>query len=171
MRRTLLTAALLALAAGCGTQQPATGVASVSSASAAPTASASPAATADPEEQGRKFAACMREHGVDMPDPEPGGNVRVLGKAQAGKAEFEKAMAACRSLAPFKDRGELTPEDEERMRAYAKCMRDNGVDMPDPEPGSGLRLKADGRIDPEDPAFRKAMDTCQDRLPRNGKRK
>ncbi|WP_063780894.1 hypothetical protein [Nonomuraea sp. SBT364] len=171
MRRTLLAAALTALVAGCGSQPPSTGVASVSATSAAPSAAASPTGTADPEEQARKYARCMRENGVDMPDPEPGGAFRVMTKVEAGTETFKKAMEACRELAPFKDRGELTPEDEEKMRAFARCMRENGVDMPDPEPGGGLRVKSDGRVDPDDPAFKAAMDTCRSQMPRLGNRK
>jgi hypothetical protein len=42
-------------------------------------ASAHPTASVDPQEQAREFAQCMRDHGVDMPDPDTdgGGGVRV----------------------------------------------------------------------------------------------
>ncbi|GAA2206361.1 hypothetical protein GCM10009850_018190 [Nonomuraea monospora] len=168
MTRTLLAAALLAtLAAGCGTSQSGAGVASVTASSAAPSATPSPTATADPQEQGRKFAQCMREHGVPMEDPAPdgsGGLAVIAGKAD-GKTK--KAIEACRELAPFKDRRAATPEDVEQLRALARCMRENGVDMPDPGPDGTFGGGA-GSIKRDDPAFQKAFEACRGSFPSTG---
>ncbi|MGN9782117.1 hypothetical protein ACTMTF_11855 [Nonomuraea sp. ZG12] len=173
MRRALLAAALITLVAACGNQPSTTGVASVTRASGTPATSASPTASTDPAEQGRKFAQCMRDNGIDMPDPDPAdGNVRIMTKKDAGKGDMKKAMEACRSLAPFKDRKELTPEDQEKMREFARCMRDNGVDMPDPDPdGGAVRIKGGNGIKPGDPTFQKAMEACRDMAPLRGGRK
>jgi hypothetical protein len=53
------------------------------------------------------------------------------------------------------------------MAEFAKCMRANGVDMPDPDPNGGL---GDGgkNIDRTSPAFQKAMDACKQHLPGGG---
>jgi len=159
-----LAAAALALATGCGGEADAGGVASVSGGSADPSASASPGAV-DPE-QGREFAQCMRDNGIpDFPDPGPDGQVTDpnfdRGKllSDAGK----KAFAACRDLAPNGgEQRQLDAAEQEQLREWAACMRDNGVDMPDPDPNGGgfLGLTEQG-IDLEDPKFQAAFEACK----------
>ena len=66
------------------------------------------------------------------------------------------------------------PDDPEeaadQMRAYAKCMREHGVDMPDPEfsgQGGGVRFRMGGPgngPDPNGATFRKAEEACGDIL-------
>lgn len=166
-----MAAALLALTAGCGQSPAATEVASVKGTSAAPGASASPTASIDPGEQGRKFAQCMRDHGVDMPDPESEGGGRIkmrVAAENADSAKVDKAMEACRSLSPFGEKGrDLTPEQQERMRAFTQCMRDNGVDMPDPDfsAGGGIKIGGpDSKLKPDDPKVQKAVEACRDKM-------
>ncbi|WP_406324932.1 hypothetical protein [Streptomyces niveus] len=83
---------------------------------------------ADQELEHRK---CLREHGVDIPEPKPGeaGTTIELG----GKGgEVEKAFKACRDKAVGGGK-EMTQAEKDKMVAYARCMRENGVDMPDPK--------------------------------------
>lgn len=172
-----MAVALLALAAGCGQQDDTAGVASVKGTGTTGTtgttaqASAGPTASVDPEEQGRKFAQCMRDHGVDMPDPDSdgGGGVKIRVDAKGDPSKVDKAMQACRSLSPFGQKGrEMTPEQQEKARAFAQCMRDNGVDMPDPDfSGGGIGLRIGGpnsKIKPDDPKLKKAMEACRDKM-------
>ncbi|RVX37806.1 hypothetical protein EDD27_0082 [Nonomuraea polychroma] len=169
MRRTLIATALLAaLAAGCGNPPSGTGVASASRSSSPPSASATATATADPQEQGRKFAQCMREHGVPMEDPDPnGGGGLNLTDENIDQNKVREAAEACRSSAPFLEQHrQLDPEEVEQMRKFAQCMRENGVDMPDPNPDGTL---GGGRnFDRNDPQFKKAFEACQDTFPRMG---
>lgn len=69
------------LLAGCGAKpDDASKVASISGPS-----SSAPAKAADnksDEDKMRDFAKCMREHGVDMPDPKPHGRRRDGGHAR-----------------------------------------------------------------------------------------
>ncbi|WP_424528843.1 hypothetical protein ACOZ38_03950 [Sphaerisporangium viridialbum] len=174
MRRTLVAVAFLALAAGCG--QPATsgGVASVQGTKTASPTGASPTASVDREEQGRKFAQCMRDNGVDMPDPQAdGGRVAIKIPKGADRATMDKAMEACRSLSPMGEKGgTISPEEQENVRAFAQCMRDNGVDMPDPDfsKGGGIRIGGpNSKIKPDDPTFKKAEEACRDKLGGLGK--
>ncbi|AQZ65994.1 unnamed protein product [[Actinomadura] parvosata subsp. kistnae] len=174
MTRTVLTAALLAalfsgLAAGCGAQQSGGGVASVTttSTSATPAATATASASADPQERGRKFAQCMRDHGVPMEDPAPDGSGGLSVIAKKGDGKTKDALEACRELAPIKDRDELTPEDLDKLREFAKCMRDNGVNMPDPAPDGSFGGAA-GSIKRDDPAFTKAFEACRATFPKIG---
>jgi hypothetical protein len=131
----------------------------------------------------RKFAQCMREHGIDMPDPQfesgpdGGGGVIIQGEAAAGSEEqdpekFEAADKACQKhLEGVIDerRAELDPEEEERMKqralAFAQCMRDHDIDFPDPQFGEGGRITqkiGPGEIDPNDPKFQEAQEECAD---------
>lgn len=133
-----------------------------------------------PEEQGLKFAQCMRDNGVDMPDPVQDSDGRLemrvragSGRGQQGPApeKVEAAMQECRQYAP---NGGEPPSEAERQEmqdaalAHAQCMRENGVDMPDPKfsDGGGVRIGGPGsKINPESPSFQKAEETCRDKLP------
>ena len=75
------------------------------------------------------------------------------GVASAGGAGAE--VSASRSLAP-----------EDAQLKFAQCMRDNGVDVPDPGPNGEVRLP-EGDIDRN--AMEKAREKCGDKLPGGGK--
>jgi uncharacterized protein YceK len=175
MKQTILIAAagVLALAvAGCGSAPSSAGVASVQTATAAPTGSPSASASADKDEQGRKFAACMRQNGVDMPDPDPNGNgAAVKALTGADQTKVKKALEACRSFAPARDAKALSPEDQDRMRQFTACMRENGVDIPDPDfSGKGAQNLA-RNFKPDDPKFKKAYEACRSKFPMLGQAK
>jgi hypothetical protein len=119
----------------------------------------------------------MREHGVDMPDPETvggggggsgGGGVRITVTGAPG-AGMDAAMNACKDKLPNGGTPpSMSPEQQEQLRAFAQCMRDHGVDMPDPDPNSGgLRISSSGgpAFGPDDPTFKAAQEACQDKLP------
>lgn len=137
------TTALLGVAAalllgGCGEDDGGADVASAggTAAAAAPTEESEQ----DQDEQALEFAECMRENGVDMPDPEPGQNGGFGGPGALGgdvdEETFQAAMDACRDLAPTFERDrELTPEQQEQMLELTECMREQGIDMPDPGAG------------------------------------
>lgn len=127
------------------------------------------------EEQALAFAQCMRDNGVDMPDPEVDEDGGVRFRAGDGDGEMpdqatlEQAMEACEDLQPDVG-GQMSQEDvskmQDRMLAFAECMRENGIDMPDPEFGDGgmVRFGPPEGVDPEDPAFREAQETCQEEV-------
>ncbi|TDD38464.1 hypothetical protein E1286_36245 [Nonomuraea terrae] len=168
MRRTLIVTVLAVLAAGCGGQS-GTGVASVAAASAEPAASAGATPTADRAEQGRKFAQCMREHGIPMEDPgaDGGGGLSTIIK-DVDKKKLKEATEACRAHAPFKDRGEIDPEQVDKLRELARCMRENGVDMPDPTADGRFPSGAMRGFTRDDPAFEKAFEVCGKAFPKLG---
>ncbi|MFD9076079.1 hypothetical protein [Streptomyces lasiicapitis] len=58
-----------------------------------------------------------------------------------------------------------SPED--RGLAYAKCMRENGVDkFPDPEQGGGgIRIGPGSGVDPESSQFKEAQEACKELSP------
>ncbi|MFG2085334.1 MULTISPECIES: hypothetical protein [unclassified Spirillospora] len=120
------------------------------------------------EEMGVKFAQCMREHGVDMEDPKPGQGIRL--KHKGDKVVMDKAMTACRKYDPQANAtGAPDPEQQERGRKFAECMRRNGVEkFPDPKPGQrGIMI--DKRTVGDDPDLEPAQRKCQDVLQGGGK--
>jgi hypothetical protein len=139
---------------------------------AAGASSASPAgddeADLDPEDAMLKFAECMREHGVDMPDPSPGGGVRMNGEGLS-EDQMEAAQAACQKwmdMAEPEDGGkELTEEEKQSFLDMAACMRERGYNFPDPEFDGGRVTqkveKGEGDLPgPDDPAFQQDMEEC-----------
>jgi hypothetical protein len=146
---------------------------------------APPAATsADSKEEARqaelKFARCMREEGIDMPDPsaEGRGVFKVGGDSGVSPDEFERASEACEKYR--KDiRPELTEEQQQELKenalAHARCMREQGLDFPDPtfdaEGGATIRMRAgSANINPEDPEFQAAEEACGHLMDKGGAR-
>lgn len=116
-------------------------------------------------DQGVLFAQCMREHGVDVPDPGPdAGTLGGVAGVDRNDPAVEPAMAACKEHLPGGgDLSTLDPSQTDKLREFAGCMREHGVDMPDPDPNSG---KPDnGGFDRTGPAFRDALRACEDKLP------
>jgi hypothetical protein len=166
MRILIAIGAVLALTiTGCGTDKTGSGVASAGGPSAVSNASAS-ASASDPD-QGRKFAQCMRDHGVDMPDPSPDGGFGGGPAVNRDAPEFQKAIDACRSLLPGGgDLSKLDPKMIDQLRQFTQCMRDHGVDVPDPDPNSPtLGLDQMKNLDRNNPAVQKALDACKDKIP------
>jgi hypothetical protein len=123
-----------------------------------------------------EYAQCMREHGVDMPDPEfDGGRVMQRGPGEnVDPATQREAEEACRDIREEVEPPELSEEDQEEFReaalAHARCMREQGIEnFPDPTFGEGgrveMRIDRSSGIDPEDPEFQEAQEACQDELP------
>ena len=163
---------LLGLSAACGENRDGDDSALPDAAGAS---SASPSgdgadseADLDPEDAMLKFAQCMREHGVDMPDPSPGGGVRMNGEGLS-EDQMEAAQSACQKwmdMAEPEDGGhELSEEEKQSFLDMAACMRERGYDFPDPTfDGGRVTQKVEkGKGDlpgPDDPAFQKDMEEC-----------
>lgn len=99
------------------------------------------------------LAECMRDQGVDMPDPNADGSI----DAQSGDGFMEAAEACNEELGdPPAAPGDGPKKSDEEQRAewveIASCFRDNGYDVPDPGPGESLTLPMDA---PED-----VFETC-----------
>jgi hypothetical protein len=92
------------------------------------------------------MAKCMREHGIDMPDPKPGSDGRALTIEPGGKSqeELSAALKECGKSsgaggANTDANGELTQEFKDQQLKYAQCMREKGIDMPDPKFDGGMQ--------------------------------
>lgn len=164
--RLALTAAALLALAGCSAE-PGDGIASAGGTSSAPVEEVSD------EEQALEFVECMRDNGIDLPDPEPkeGGGFDY-GIADLGidrtDSSFLDAMQACADKLPGGGAGfQDDPEAQAKMVEFAECMREHGIDLPDPEPGGGFG-EAMAKIDRDSPAFQQALEACKDKLPERG---
>ncbi len=161
----LVLGALVLGAAGCGGADGGDGVATASgggdgAASASPTA-----APMSDEERRVKFAQCMRDQGVDMPDPEiDRGRVTIRMPDNADPRKAQAAMEKCKQYLPNGgDRPRPNPEQLDQLRRFAQCMRENGIpDFPDPDPDGGVRIESSpgSHMDPDDPTFKAAQEAC-----------
>jgi hypothetical protein len=129
--------------------------------------SGSSSGAADAEERHQaelEYARCMREHGVDLPDPVNG---RFELRQRAGdQQKVQDAQEACREILEKVGPPPLDEEQEAELREamldFAKCMREHGVDMPDPkfEEGGGVtQLMPPGSEDDAD--VEEAQKACQ----------
>jgi hypothetical protein len=175
VRSSLLFAAVLAavplLAACGGASSSSGGVASIAGASSDPAATTTPANASDREAALLKAAQCMRANGVkNFPDPtlDSDGGVRLqfqgVNRTDPG---VQAAMQKCRSLFAAA-RPQFTPQQQQKLQdtllAFAKCMRKNGYNMPDPQFGNGGGGPGGGlfrSINRNDPTFQKANQACR----------
>ena len=189
-------ALLAAFVVGCGAASPSSGgVLSLATPSPSTNASAAPSESVDPEVAIADFEACMKEHGVDVhiaiagPASEGGsgpttGEFRAppnAGEAQpnTGKGSgpdpkaLQEADAACRHLLPSGMEGDpnatMDPEMADKLLDFSKCMRDHGIDFPDPQfQGGGVMMQMDENVDPSSAEFQAAQEACGDLLPGGG---
>jgi hypothetical protein len=157
-------AAILVLSAGGGTAE-GDGVASAGGEEgAAKPAETETSAPLDPDAQALVFAGCVRDNGVDMPDPGPGqqGLVDAF-RAVSGdydRATLEQALAACQDLMP--QYAQEHPEGDDWMLALAECLRKQGLDVSD----NPFEDAHSGAIDVNE--FSAAMEVCRDELTGGG---
>jgi hypothetical protein len=173
-------AGLTVLAACGGGSTPAAQVASVASDSSTTTTTVAGATNeADAQQAMLDFAACMREHGIDMPDPQfgaNGGGTFTAGSEgePADKSKLDAAQQACQSYldkvksnAPPMDPAKVE-EEKQRLLDFAQCMRDHGIDFPDPQissDGGGLQVQMGGPgVDINSPGFKEANDACSEQV-------
>jgi hypothetical protein len=122
----------------------------------------------DAKDAALDFAKCMREHGVDIPDP-VNGRLELRSK-RGDQRKLEEAQKACRhiledAMPPLSE--EQQAEMREAALDFAKCMREHGVDMPDPtfqDGGELMRMPKGTKGD--DPKVQEAQKACQPILDR-----
>lgn len=178
MKKTIALAVLLAMTVvACGGDGDAAGgVASIDDQAAVTTTAPDQAAAA--EEAALEFTECLRDEGLDVDDPVFDENGSWDFRSQLGMSQGrpdEATRAALDVCRPFLEgvvtsfeREDLT-EFEDDLLAFAQCMRDEGIDWPDPDLtaiGSGGgegggRPFGDSGIDMEDPEVQTAIDACR----------
>ncbi len=137
-------AGLALVLSGCSSTASDSGIAKIGDATVA---SAAPvAASGTDEEQALAFAQCMRDNGVDFPDPtvDADGSPSfegALGRGQDGAFDptdtsFRDAMTACSDLMDGLQIGPgsgTVDQDamSEALYSYTQCLRDEGLDVGD----------------------------------------
>lgn len=117
----------------------------------------------------------MREHGQNVPDPDPNSGNLTLAQPSGAAAAWNTAMQACQHFLPSNGQPAAPSQQElEALRGYAVCMREHGVEMTDPDPSTG-RSQYQGRFANSnrdqifnDPTYKSADAACKDRLPSAG---
>jgi hypothetical protein len=129
------------------------------------------------QEASLKFAQCMRDNGVDVPDPKPGqpGVVVGFGRDDVENPNFRQAEEKCRKHLEAA-RPELTEEQEAKFRdaalEFSRCMREEGIDFPDPtfdsKGGARIGPPAGGANPKLEPGFPEAAEKCSKEGPEGG---
>ncbi|TDV37759.1 hypothetical protein [Actinophytocola oryzae] len=110
-----------------------------------------------------KYAQCMRDNGVDLPDPVEGKAGSLYEDVDQDSQAFTTADKVCSPILQglvddraAKDGGQ--GPDEDQMLELAECLREHGVDVQDPVPGAEKPFG--DSLDRTDPAVAKALAAC-----------
>lgn len=122
----------LGMVAGCGGKDSADAAASAGS------------AAQSAEDYNIKFAQCLRDAGFNVSDPSDDKDVRNE-DAGGDAAAFNEAAEKCREKLGTPPGGDGSqdlnnPDVIKEDIAMAECLRADGYDVKDPEPGKGLSL-------------------------------
>ncbi|HUP32638.1 MAG TPA: hypothetical protein VM184_06345 [Gaiellaceae bacterium] len=173
-----LLALLTLLLTACGGSSNSEGVASLGPAqeSGAVDGPGQASESSDPQEVLLEYTQCLRDEGFDVPDPDFNGSGPGQGRRNAleeagidpDDPEFQAAQQECRPILQSlqqrfgdQDRQAL----QEAALEWAQCMRQHGVDVPDPDfsqgggPGGGGGPF--GGLDRDDPDFQAANEECR----------
>jgi hypothetical protein len=166
----LLVLALAVAACGGGGGGKGDGVASLGG-NDQPTATTSPGGSGKAKQQrALAYARCMRQHGIDMPDPKFDAAGRMAMQLPSGVGpddpKFKAAEQACKQYAPSGEPEKVDPQLQQQMLAYARCMRQHGINIPDPKPGEGISVDGDAGVNPNDPKYKTADQACQQYVPK-----
>jgi hypothetical protein len=162
--------------AACGGGGKTGGVASLSGANK-PTATTTAGGTTDTKQAALAFARCMRQHGIDMPDPQFNGNqITQKFRARPGQRgpddpKFKAAQQACQKYLPNGGQPpKPSPQEQQQLLAFARCMRQHGINLPDPKPDGGFVTQGGpGTVKPDAAKFKAAQQACNKYLPNAGK--
>jgi hypothetical protein len=141
-------------------------------------ASSAPAEELSEHDAMLAYAECMRDSGVEVTDPifdDSGNLVGGLeferGKDAAAKdtksEDFQVATEACGDfLVAFKPALDpaLQAEQTEAALRFATCMREQGLDWPDPAPDGTKFAGAEIKIDKKSAEFQAAYGVCDEEL-------
>lgn len=125
-----------------------------------------------------KYSQCMREHGIkNFPDPQPDGGMLLKAGPGTGinpdSPQFKAAQQACAKYQPKEgakfDRAKAQQMQQAALK-YAQCMRQHGINFPDPQfQDGGAKMTFGGPgMNPNDPKFKAAAQACSKNAPGPG---
>jgi hypothetical protein len=128
-----------------------------------------------------EFAACMRQHGVNMADPvlnNDGMPSNALVSGGGSKSAQLQASRACQTQLQAAMRASgASPRTGPKMNQaqaekFSRCMRAHGLrDFPDPQTGAGGGISIQGGgspssdLNPDSPVFQRAQKACRNLMP------
>ncbi|MBT8211759.1 MAG: hypothetical protein KJN71_01305 [Acidimicrobiia bacterium] len=170
MRRlATLLAAVAVLSAACAGGDSGDGVASLE---ATPTTLVTVDVEVDREETLLEFTQCLRDNGVDVEDPtvDADGNIQLTRPGGGPGSESEVDREAARDARQAGEyllegvtlgtRNRDDSEFQDLLLEFAQCMRDEGIDMPDPDFATGTPGGPFGELDRSDSAFQAGIEVC-----------
>jgi hypothetical protein len=177
MMRALVVPALalaLALATAAGCSQSAASDDRVATAASAgdPGANPSPTPSLSFEQRLRQWAHCVRGQGFDLPDPARNGAGKISIEPPAGtqkggplEERYRAALQKCIKLDPNEGGvASFSAAELEQQRQWAQCLRDQGIEVNDPDPnGMPARIRPDAGH--SEAALQKATQACADKDP------
>ena len=127
------------------------------------------------EEGVLNFAQCMREEGINFPDPtfDIDGNPQFDNVDVENDEEFEEAFTNCEDILrnALPEQFDLDPEVEAALVdasfEFSQCMREEGIsNFPDPTPGEfGFFAFRDAEIEWTSDDVQEAFEICQPENP------
>jgi hypothetical protein len=116
------------------------------------------------------WARCMRQHGINISDPTPDGGIdeQLPTGMRKDDPKFKAAEQACNQVLPDGGGQGDPPTGQQRQRAlaFARCMRQHGINMPDPQiTADGIGQQWPERAERETPKFRAAQQACEQAVP------
>jgi hypothetical protein len=131
------------------------------------------------EERTTQFTVCLRDHGLNIPDPELNADGSVdLGALKssfdqgANIKQSPKALDECLPLlegATFskKDSAEDEIQLQDDLLAFSQCLRNEGIDVPDPDfsgdPRAGMGA-IKGILKGASPRVERGFNLCNERV-------
>ena len=121
-----------------------------------------------------EFSQCMREEGIDFPDPtfDIDGNPEFNELNIENEEAFEEAFTNCEDILrrALPEQFDLDPEVEAALidasLEFSQCMREEGIDFPDPTPGEfGFFAFRDADVDWSSEQVQEAFEVCQPENP------
>ncbi|WP_165436328.1 hypothetical protein [Amycolatopsis suaedae] len=115
------------------------------------------------------YASCMRENGIDLPDPAEGDPGSLYQGIDQTTPAFTAAHTKCAHLLQGlvderqQQNGGDQAQQHEEMLALAACLRERGIDVPDPV--QGAEKPFGDSLDRTDPAVAEAIKACSTRTP------
>ncbi|WP_199549735.1 hypothetical protein [Streptomyces sp. N35] len=77
---------------------------------------------------------CLREKGVKVTQPKSNADGQGIDSGNLDKEEMEQAMKDCgMDMTGAGGGGEMSQADKDKALAFAKCMREAGLDFKDPD--------------------------------------
>lgn len=111
-----------------------------------------------------KLTQCLREQGLDVPDSEGHGGFAQLNPAERERLE-QALQGPCREYrsGAFGEASDSQSQEFlDAITAFTVCLREQGVEVPDPDPSNPFAVLHS--IDQSEPRVARAATACQNEL-------